>query len=204
MQGPITVAARMNDNTGGGFLPSSRVRMSDGTEKRCDEIQPGDVDYAGHVIETVISIDCDYAFVVRLEGPLRPANAALYEGGITRWHPVLDGQAGWQLPVRLGPIHRVNTEKVFNFVLRRGDVPQNEDRPGTLIVDGNIVCTWGHDMVAPVVRHPYFGKKMEWQRNILEDLQELPNYRNGYVFLPLYPFITDRATDMVVAMQPLN
>jgi hypothetical protein len=69
-----------------------------------------------------------------------------------------------------------------------------------LIVDGYVACTLGHDMIGPVIRHPYFGKKEIGKRNIMEDLRSLPGWLEGYITLNPSPFVRDPATGIISGM----
>lgn len=205
---PVSMAA-VHNAFGGCFLGSSRVHMSDGTEKRCDEIQPGDVDICGYVIAKVIKMYVPYADIVRLTGAFRPSGASsATEGGFTPWHPVYPSETGayptnkehgWVHPVSLGPIERVQVDAVYNFVLSR---PGQSERPGVLIVDGMMACTMGHSMVAPIIEHAYFGKKVPGKRNVIEDLEEQEGWDAGYVVLPeTARFVSDPDTGIICGLK---
>jgi Mg-chelatase subunit ChlD len=201
--------ASVNNAHGGCFLGASRVLMADGTEKRCDEIQPGDIDSGGYVIAKVIKMHVPYADIVRLAGPLRPANAPAPQGGFTPWHPVFPSdtykrpgptELGWVHPADIGQIVRVHTDAVYNFVLEYASAADREpgdNRPGILIVDGLMACTLGHDMHGPVISHSYFGQKEAGKRNILEDLQELPDWSSGKVVIRNGSFHSDPVTGII-------
>ena len=204
--------ASINNAHGGCFLGASRVRMADGTEKRCDEIRAGDRDCAGYVISKVIKMNVPYADIVRLSGSLRPAGALPAEGGFTPWHPVFPSETdtrpgptdlGWVHPADIGQIERVQTDAVYNFVLEYasvGDQQSGDNRPGILIVDGLMACTLGHDMQGPVISHPYFGQKEVGKRNIIEDLQELPDWANGNVVIRNGHFHNDPVTGIIYSL----
>ena len=202
--------ASINNAHGGCFLGASRVLMADGTEKRCDEIRPGDIDSAGYVIAKVIKMHVPYADIVRLAGPLRPADATAPQGGFTPWHPIFPSdtykrpgatELGWVHPADIGQIVRVHTDAVYNFVLEYAPSVQErkpgDNRPGILIVDGLMACTLGHDMHGPVISHSYFGQKEAGKRNILEDLQELPDWSSGNVVIRNGSFHSDPVTGII-------
>jgi hypothetical protein len=156
--------ASIHSAAGPCFLGASRVKMADGTQKRCDEIQPGDRDIAGYTIRCVVKTLVPYADIVRL-------NPAAPEGGFTLWHPVFVNDK-WQHPADLGHVERVTTDAIYNFVLDEGHI---------LIIDGIMTCTMGHDFTGPVIEHSYFGQRVDGQRNILDDLQETPGWTQGYI-----------------------
>jgi hypothetical protein len=206
--------ASVNTAHGGCFLGASRVWMADGTEKRCDEIRAGDRDKAGYVIAKVIKMLVPYADIVRLSGPLRPANALPVEGGFTPWHPVFLSETakipepagrGWVHPADIGRIERVQTDAVYNFVLEYASSSVTVergtgDRPGVLIVDGLMACTLGHNMHGPVISHPYFGQKEAGKRNILEDLAVLPDWECGNVVIRNGVFHNDPVTGIICGL----
>jgi Mg-chelatase subunit ChlD len=200
---PLSMAA-VHNSAGPCFLPGSLVRMADGTEKRCDQIQPGDVDAAGYRIQCVIKTLVPFADIVRLSGPLRPANAQPIpdDAGFTLWHPVLPPQGGeWSHPATLGQVERVTTDAIYNFVL----VPPvpGAERPGMLIVNGLHTCTMGHNFRGnAVIDHPYFGARRPGQRHILDDLEQQPGWEHGYVTWSNLCVEHDPATGMICGMSP--
>ena len=210
---PIASMASVNNQYGGCFLGASRVLMADGTEKRCDEIRAGDRDAAGYVIAKVIKMHVPYADVVRLSGSLRPAGSLAAEGGFTPWHPVFPSDSyerpgqtdlGWVHPADIGQVERVQTDAVYNFVLEyaqtTADRVPGDNRPGVLIVDGLMACTLGHDMQGPVISHSYFGQKEAGKRNILEDLQGLPDWSSGNVVIRNGTFRNDPVSGMICSL----
>lgn len=189
---PVSVASFSQANYGGCFLPSSLVKMAGGGTKRCDEIQPGDIADKGFrvacVIKTMVS---GYQDIVRL---------GTKHGGFTPWHPVCTME-GWQFPAKIGTVERVETTAVYNFVLAYGDNPiQDKVRPGSLIVDGMLACTLGHDIVGPVIGHPYFGRREPGKRNIIDDLKEQPGWRAGYVTLRHVTYERDPVTGFICGL----
>ena len=215
---PVASMASIHNSFGGCFLGSSRVRMLGGYEKRCDEIRSGDRDIAGYVIAKVLKIRVPYADVVRLSGHLRIRGSPPAEGGFTPWHPVFPSSndeypdkhnGAWKFPADLGPIERVSTDAVYNFVLeydtkdhsnRKRDPGDN--RPGVLIVDGLMACTLAHDMTGPVIAHPYFGKRQQGKPNILDDLQRSPGWDTGHIEWANVSEIRDPHTNLVIRLHP--
>ena len=172
---PVSIASFSQANYGGCFLPSSIVKMAGGETKRCDEIAVGDIVDKGFRIACVVKTMVNgFQEIVRL---------GTKQGGFTPWHPVCTME-GWQFPAKIGQVERVETDAVYNFILAFADTPiQDKVRPGTLLVDGMLACTLGHDMVGPVIGHPYFGRREPGQRNIIDDLKEQPGWRAGHVTL---------------------
>ena len=172
---PVSVASFSQANYGGCFLPASLVKMAGGDLKRCDEIQPGDIADKGFRIACVVK--------TQIYQPIEIVRLGTKQGGLTPWHPVCTME-GWQFPAKIGQVTRVETNAVYNFVLAFGDSSiQDKVRPGSLIVDGMLACTLGHDMVGPVIGHPYFGRRETGKRNIIDDLKEQPGWNTGYITL---------------------
>ena len=211
--GPRTSApasmASVHSAAGPCFLPASRVKMAGGTEKRCDEIQPGDIDAAGYRIRCVVKTLVPYADVVRLENrALRPADAPTLaeSGGFTLWHPV-HHNGTWQHPATVGTVERVATDSIYNFVLEWDDRhslydPTRDERPGVLVINGVMTCTLGHSMTGPVIGHPYFGGREAGKRNILDDLAADPGWATGYITWSNVQITTDATTGWISGMAP--
>lgn len=163
--------ASVHSSGGPCFLGASLVLMADGTKKRCDQIQPGDIAAPNYKIRCVIRTEVDHADVVQL-GSQDPARSPLETGGFTLWHPVYVNSA-WRHPADLGKIHRVSTDAIYNFVL---------DKDHVLLINDIMTCTMGHDMTAnAVIDHPYFGARRPGQRNIRDDLEADPGWATGYI-----------------------
>jgi len=177
---------------GGCFLPGSRVQMAGGETKRCDEIAVGDIVDKGFRVACIVkTLVNGFQEIVRL---------GTKQGGFTPWHPVCTME-GWQFPAKIGQIERVETNAVYNFILAFGDNPiQDKVRPGSLIVDGMLACTLGHDMVGPVIGHPYFGRREPGKRNIIDDLREQPGWRAGQVTLGHVTYARDPSTGFICGL----
>ena len=200
-----TSMASVHSSAGPCFLPGSLVKMADGTEKRCDQIQPGDIDIAGYHIECVIKTMVPFADIVRLEGPHRPAGAAPLpaDAGFTLWHPVVH-EGEWCHPATIGTVERVATDAIYNFVLERGPLDLATERPGCLIVNGLLTCTMGHSFRAnAVIDHPYFGAPRSNHRHILDDLRVQPGWSTGYITWSNLRVEHDAATGMICGMAPV-
>jgi Mg-chelatase subunit ChlD len=207
-----TSMASVHSSAGPCFLPGSLVKMADGTEKRCDQIQPGDIDIAGYQIECVIKTCVPFADIVRLEGPHRPAGAAPLpaDAGFTLWHPVVH-EGEWCHPATIGTVERVATDAIYNFVLTRNPLmvdftassTEAAERPGCLIVNGLLTCTMGHSFRAnAAIDHPYFGAARPGHRHILDDLRAQPGWSTGYITWSNLRVQHDAATGMICGMAP--
>lgn len=215
--------AATNSAAGPCFLGASRVKMADGMEKRCDEIQPGDIDIAGYKIRCVVKTLVPYADVVHLkrgsdklddlgerisddvvwDAAAHGGDEDAEHGGFTLWHPVLV-EGRWRHPADVAPNKRVTTDAIYNFVLEHTDIShavlEEEDHPGLLTIDGVKTCTLGHGFTGPVIGHPYFGKREVGQRNILDDLREDPGWSRGYITWRNVRILHDAATGFINGM----
>lgn len=163
--------ASVHSSAGPCFLGASLVLMADGTKKRCDQIQPGDIAAPDYRIRCVIRTEVSHADVVQL-GSQDPSGDPLETGGFTLWHPVFVNHA-WRHPADLGKIRRVTTDAIYNFVL---------DKDHVLLINDIMTCTMGHDMVAnEVIDHPYFGARRAGHRNVRDDLEADPGWATGYI-----------------------
>lgn len=200
--------ASIHNSAGPCFLPGSLVRMADGTEKRCDQIRPGDRDAAGYTIQCVIKTLVPYADIVRLSGPLRPGMPLPEDAGFTLWHPVMDPRTGtWTHPCTIGTVERVATDAIYNFVLKEEINPLSGEleRPGILIINGLQTCAMAHNIRAnDVIDHPYFGAPRDGNRHILDDLQQQPGWEYGYITWSNLQISHDASTGMISGMRPLS
>ena len=163
--GPINMAA-INSAAGPCFLGDGLAKMSDGSEKRIDALNADDVVYGGYRIRCVIKTLVKETEVVRLGFGSQTA--------FTPWHPVCV-RGVWHFPADMGPIIRVaHPTAIYNFVLDAGH---------SLILNGVKTCTMAHDFEGPVISHPYFGRREPGKRNIIDDLQDMPGWADGYVTL---------------------
>jgi hypothetical protein len=163
---PLASLASVHSSAGPCFLGASTVLMADGTHKRCDQIQPGDIAAPDYKVRCVIKTLVPHANIVQLGTQTGDA------GGFTLWHPVyVDGK--WQHPADIGKIQQVATDAIYNFVLETGHV---------LLINGIMTCTMAHDLTAnEVIDHPYFGKRRPGIRNIMDDLSADPGWAAGYI-----------------------
>lgn len=184
--------ASVHSSSGPCFLGASLVLMADGTKKRCDQIQPGDIAAPNYPIRCVIRTEVAHADVVQL-GSQDPTGDPLETGGFTLWHPVYVNSA-WRHPADLGRIRRVAADAIYNFVLDDGHV---------LLINDIMTCTMGHDMVAnAVIDHPYFGKRRAGQRNIRDDLEADPGWATGYIRWRNVQVQHDAVTGYICGMVP--
>jgi hypothetical protein len=196
--GPVLSMASVNSAAGPCFLGASLVKMADGSLKRCDQIRAGDIEFGGARIQCVIKTLVPYADVVRLGSNRWGIGQGTAVGGFTLWHPVFMHDA-WVFPANIGPVERVTTDAIYNFVL---DSSTLESHTGILIVDEMMTVTMGHTVVSPVALHPYFGAREKNKRNILDDLRVQPGWSTGYITWGNIEVERDPATGFICRMSP--
>jgi Mg-chelatase subunit ChlD len=181
--------AAVHSSVGPCFLPASTVLMADGTKKRCDQIQPGDIAAPNYRVRCVIKTEVPHADIVQIgiHGPHEDV------GGFTMWHPVYVNSE-WRHPADLGEVKRVATDAIYNFVLDKGHV---------ILLNGVMTCTMGHEMTAnAVIDHPYFGKRRPGVRNIIDDLSASPGWESGYVVWRNVIMEKDPVTGLITRLVP--
>jgi len=180
--------AAVNSSYGPCFLGDGEVLMADGT-KRVDELRAGDLVHGGYEVQCVIKTLVTHAMIVRLGD-----GAGL---GITEWHPVVDphgstdGTLAWRHPNQLKTPVETPTDAIYNFVLKSGH---------TLMINGVLTCTQGHEFEGPVIGHSYFGKRQAGVRHIIDDLMKSPGWAEGYVIWKNVRVFYDPDTKMITGM----
>lgn len=146
----------------GCFTGDGMALMNDGSRKRIDAIQKGDIMHDNHRVLCVLkTLTGGKAHIVRLGS----------SGGWTPNHPVrINGD--WFLPGDMALEVIEECEAVYNFVMESGHF---------LIIGDTMTCTIGHDWTGPVIGHPYFGKREPNVHNMLDDLEASTNYDSGLV-----------------------
>jgi Mg-chelatase subunit ChlD len=189
----LATMASIHNSSGVCFLGASRVKMADGTEKRCDAIKPGDVDAAGYRIRCVLRTLVTKTDIVRVGADHNP------DGGFTLWHPVFVNNK-WQHPADIGTVETVYTDALYNFVLEKEQGLDGGEpvRPGVLIVDGVMTCTLGHGFTGPVIGHDYFGGN--GSDSIIADLSGCAGWADGYVTWATSHPVRDPITGHIVRM----
>jgi hypothetical protein len=179
---PINMAS-INSAAGPCFLGDGLAKMGDGSEKRIDALKAGDVVYDGFRVRCVIKTLVKETEVVRLGFGSQTA--------FTIWHPVCV-RGEWKFPADMGPIQRItHPTAIYNFVLDAGH---------SLILNGVKTCTMAHDFVGPVISHPYFGRREGDKRNIIDDLQAMPGWADGYITLRNVQVYRNAASGLIERM----
>ena len=174
--------ATVHYSAGPCFLGDGMVLMVDGNELRVDQIRKGHRVNGNHRVLCVIKTLVTHSNVVRLGDGTGC--------GFTEWHPVYIG-GNWYHPNSLKNPTYMETDAIYNFVLESGH---------TMIINGIMTCTQGHEFEGPVIGHSYFGKRVAGQRHIIDDLMKSPGFDLGYVIWKNVRVFYDPDTMMINGM----
>ncbi|KRX09154.1 hypothetical protein PPERSA_08870 [Pseudocohnilembus persalinus] len=176
--------AQYNNRGGVCFAKGSLVLMSDGSEKKVEEIQKGDrIQTGGNLVksvECVVESLCEggEADMVQLENGLL----------LTTHHPVKNsGQ--WVFPVDIAGARKVKSQSVYSFLLKERDNLQGEN---TIIVNGIEAATLAHGVRGKVIEHKYFGSE-----RIVSDLKKIKGWERGHIILKENSLIRCEKTTLI-------
>ena len=159
---PPVQATRLTSSAfnAGCFTGDSLVRMTDGTEKRMDELRKGDFVHGNLRVRCMLKMASSTTPIVRI------GNA-----GWTPTHPiVISGQ--WVFPHTVSEPVPTSLDAVYNVLLESGH---------TLTMSDIVTCTLCHELEGPVISHPYFGKREHGKPNIMDDLVADSGWDAGYI-----------------------
>ena len=154
--------------------------MGDNTYKKVEELKKGDIvqtyysskDGDGRYSETFTncSIECVVKTICnkRQEKMVRLNNTLK----ITPYHPVINWKGyekHWFFPINKEHPQIFNCDAIYTFIT---------SNRWSVIVEGFIFATLGHNLTGEVIRHDYFGTN-----KVIEDLKEQPSYEEGIVTL---------------------
>lgn len=150
------------NNSGGCFTGDCKVKMSDGSEKRVDELKKGDIVQGGYKIVAVLvtPVNKEVDMVVFTRG-LK----------ITPWHPmIIKDDDQWAFPVELHKITNIYVDNYYNLVLETGHIVE---------LNTHQVVTLGHGFVTNnVIKHPYFGTQA-----VIDDLKKHQDWESGFLVM---------------------
>jgi hypothetical protein len=87
----------------------------------------------------------------------------------------------------------VAADAIYNFVLNQGHLLQ---------INGVTTCTLAHEFTEAVVAHPYFGKRVEGKRNVMDDLVVSAGFDEGYIEWRNVIVHRDPVTGFIDMMRP--
>jgi hypothetical protein len=168
---PISVPSRLqsqayNRSSDPCFASENKITMADGTTKQLSQVQSGDhvkVPAAGRRQESTTKVKCVLRTVLT-KGLEMTKMGNLF---VTPWHPVYV-QGTWVFPVETKYETKVHDEvkEIFSLFLESGHIAEVEGFP--------VICL-AHHFDDPVLKHDYFGDKIE------EDLSRFPDFQAGYI-----------------------
>jgi len=154
------------------FHGHALVTLSDGHTKLCQDITQGDVIKTPNgmaQVKCVVKTLCfqGRSWLVKLEGGLL----------VTPYHPIrFSSSSDWQFPCDVAPVHEMDCEAVYSYVLE--SISSSTVEP-VMIINGVQCVTLGHRLQSDaVVTHPYFGSD-----RVLNDLAQIKGYASGLVQL---------------------
>ena len=163
--------------------------LANGLTKLVKDIRKGDVLQAADGLTGTVT------FAIKILRMNKNASMVRFDNGliITPWHPVrINGQ--WTFPHDIGHKTVVECQEVYNFALDAGHI---------IIVNGIECVTLGHNFKGAVIEHPYYGTN-----NVLDDLNALDIFNNGFIELLPNSIIRNNETGLVAGicrqMAPLS
>ena len=163
----------------GCWAPESKILMFDGSSKRADEIEKGDVimtydssnpiDEFGAVQVSMVPVLC----VVETKIPGEKIKMCTLPSGlkITPWHPIKKDAHNWVFPHSIVSPEIEECNSIFNLILPCGHIP---------VISNTPCITLGHGYNEGILRHPYFGT-----RKVIDDLSKVVGFTDGHIII--YP-----------------
>jgi hypothetical protein len=147
-------------NSGGScFDGNGVVPMYDGTNKLVKNLNEGDI---CNVNNQPSKIKC----VLRTKVNKNIDLVNINNMWITPWHPIMrNGE--WMFPIDISNVESKYIDYVYNFVFTDHH---------SIIVNGVECIGLGHNIVGPVVSHPYYGTN-----RVIEDLRKVDGWNNGFI-----------------------
>lgn len=170
---------------------AGNVLMADGSVRDVSQVQAGDVVSSLNgpgrhaTVKCVVATRCsrDEAELVELPGGV----------WVTKYHPVRRaGSELWCFPHELGSASNVPCHWVYSFVL---DPPT----AAAMYIGGYECVTLGHELLGPVVSHPYYGAAL-----VLEDLAGMVGWEAGRVELQPNPAVRDIQTGLIMGLRQIQ
>jgi hypothetical protein len=174
-----------NNVSGGCFGGHGLIKMNDGTEKRVDAIQAGDVLKGNATVKCVVTFSGPSIMEVNPPGATAPLP-------ITPWHPIIvNGE--WVFPMlynycKGADITSIPVDTVYNLVL---------DSVHIVTINGVDACTLGHGFTGEVIGHEFYGTQ-----RVIDDLQKFPGFADGLVHLMSENQVIDPDTNVVKGYVP--
>lgn len=165
------------NQSGGCFSGNCNVLMADSTTKLVKEIKKGDkikTLYGDAVIKCVIKLTYNKIIPISRINNLE----------ITPFHPIYY-ENEWKFPQELCSSSESFMTELYDFVLDSHHIVN--------INNINVVCL-GHGIKGPCVEHEYFGKY------IIEDLENMYGWNDGYINLENFTFVRDPTTNLVIKL----
>ena len=171
-------------SSGGCCAKGSLIKLSDGSQKKVEDIKKGDkvitvnIDN-NKITEEISEVECliitkcknGYEYMVELDNNLK----------ITPYHPIYTQSMlkyQWLFPIDISTSkpQKIESDKMYTFIVKNRK---------SVIVNDYIFATLGHNLVEnDVIKHDYFGTD-----RIIDDLEMFKSYKTGYVLLDKCMFL---------------
>ena len=171
------------------FVGSSKIRLSDNSEKRVKDLIRGDkVSVLSDPYDT--KSDIKEASVVCILKTITNGNVKLVTIGdnlkITPWHPILTA-SGWEFPGKLSKIVAEPCEAVYSILLDSGH---------TFMINNVWTIGLGHNYTEGILEHEYFGTNA-----VITDIKQLPGWSVGKVIInSRYSIMRDPITTKIISI----
>jgi len=145
---PLRDLSTYNDRSGPCFAAHCKVTMSDGTQKRCENVNKGDI--------VVTSNDGHSEVVCVVETKVEEGISMIQVGDliISKWHPIKKNGI-WMFPNNLKEKNIIQYEgKIYSFLLLNKQGKYAED----LIIENEVCIALAHGIENDeVATHPFYG-----------------------------------------------
>lgn len=165
------------NQSGGCFSGNGNVLMADSTTKLVKEIKKGDkikTLYGDSIIKCVIKLTYNKIIPISKINNLE----------ITPFHPIYY-ENEWKFPQEIVDSSNSFVTELYDFVLDSHHIVN--------INNVNVVCL-GHNIKEQCVEHEYFGN------HIIEDLENMSGWTEGYINLENFSFVRDPITNLVIKL----
>jgi hypothetical protein len=177
---PLRDLSSYNDRSGPCFAGHCRVTMSDGSQKRCDQIKKGDI----------VATSCDGHSEIACIVETKVEGVAMIQFGdlvISPWHPIKKNGI-WVFPNNLKAKEIIQyTGKIYSFLLVNKKGHYAED----LSIENEVCIALAHGIENDsVATHPFYGSMV-----VVDELKKAPPENDGKV--RIVSVKRDKETDLV-------
>jgi Mg-chelatase subunit ChlD len=163
-------------NSGPCFTGDCMTAMNDGTRKRVDKLNKGDIVQGGHKVLAILVTPVN-----------KEVDMVVFTNGlkITPWHPIiLKDDDEWVFPVEIRGTVKTYVDNYYNLVLETGHIVE---------LNTHQVVTLGHGFKTnKVIAHPYFGTQA-----VIDDLKKHPGWESGILNMDATNIVRSSETGLI-------